>query len=150
MLKKIIPALAMTAALTTSLLATLGDKAEAAYYHTKAISVAKANLGVPYRWGGISPSGFDCSGLVKYSYSKAGIWLPRTAADMFYNRGYRVGSLHPGDLMFFAPTKASRPTHVAMYIGAGKMIMASSSKGVMITYTSNTYWKPKYIGAKRI
>lgn len=150
MLKKIIVALAMTAALTTSLFATPGDKAEAAYYHTKAISVAKVNLGVPYRWGGISPSGFDCSGLVKYSYSKAGIWLPRTAADMFYNRGYRVGSLQPGDLMFFAPTKASRPTHVAMYIGAGKMIMASSSKGVMITYTSNTYWKPKYIGAKRI
>ncbi|MFC4800765.1 C40 family peptidase [Neobacillus sp. GCM10023253] len=75
--------------------------------------------------------------------------MPRTAADMFYNRGYRVGSLQPGDLMFFAPTKASRPTHVAMYIGAGKMIMASSSKGIMITYTSNTYWKPKYIGAKR-
>lgn len=130
--------------------ATTGDKAEAAYYHTKAISVAKANLGVPYRWGGITPSGFDCSGLVKYSFAKAGKVLPRTAADMFYTKGYRVSYLQPGDLLFYAPTKASRPTHVAMYLGAGKMIMASSSKGVIVTYTSNTYWKPKYIGAKRI
>ena len=52
--------------------------------------------------------------------------------------------------MFFAPTKASRPTHVAIYIGYGKMIMASSSKGVMITSTSNPYWHPRYIGAKRV
>jgi murein DD-endopeptidase len=150
MLKKFIGALAMAVVLTTSLFTTMGDKAEAAYYHTKAISVAKANLGVPYRWGGITPRGFDCSGLVKYSYGKAGKVLPRTAADMFYTKGYRVRSLNVGDLMFFAPNKASRPTHVAIYIGAGKMIMASSSRGVITTYTSNSYWKPRYIGAKRI
>ncbi|MEH7301617.1 C40 family peptidase [Neobacillus drentensis] len=149
MLKKLISVIAITIGLS-SVFATTGDKAEAAYYHTKAISVAKANLGVPYRWGGITPSGFDCSGLVKYSYSKAGKVLPRTAADMFYTKGYRVSYLQPGDLLFYAPTKASRPTHVAMYIGAGKMIMASSSKGVIVTYTNNTYWNPKYIGAKRI
>ena len=150
MLKKFISALALTLVLITSLFTTMGDKAEAAYYHTKAISVAKANLGVPYRWGGITPKGFDCSGLVKYSYGKAGRVLPRTAADMFYKKGYRVRSLNVGDLMFFAPNKASRPTHVAIYIGAGKMIMASSSKGVITTYTNNSYWKPRYIGAKRI
>jgi len=149
MLKKLISVIAITIGLS-SVFATTGDKAEAAYYHTKAISVAKANLGVPYRWGGITPGGFDCSGLVKYSYSKAGKVLPRTAADMFYTKGYRVSYLQPGDLLFYAPTKASRPTHVAMYIGAGKMIMASSSKGVIVTYTNNTYWNPKYIGAKRI
>jgi len=150
MLKKFISALALTLVLITSLFTTMGDKAEAAYYHTKAISVAKANLGVHYRWGGITPKGFDCSGLVKYSYGKAGRVLPRTAADMFYKKGYRVRSLNVGDLMFFAPNKASRPTHVAIYIGAGKMIMASSSRGVITTYTSNSYWKPRYIGAKRI
>jgi cell wall-associated NlpC family hydrolase len=150
MLKKFIVALTIIASLS-SLFTTMGDKAEAAYnYHAKAISVAKAHLGVPYRWGGITPRGFDCSGLVKYSYGKAGKTLPRTAAQMFYTKGYRVHSLHAGDLMFFAPNKASKPTHVAMYIGAGKMIMASSSRGVMITYTNNKYWKPRYIGAKRI
>jgi cell wall-associated NlpC family hydrolase len=149
MLKKFISALAIIIGLS-SLFTSTGDKVEAAYYHTKAITVAKANLGVPYRWGGLTPSGFDCSGLVKYSFGKAGKALPRTAADMYYTKGYRVSSLRVGDLMFFAPNKASRPTHVAIYMGGGKMIMASSSKGVSITYTSNSYWKPKYIGAKRI
>src|SRR3954452_3274700 len=113
MLKKFITALAMTIILS-SLFTTMGDKAEAAYYHTKAISVAKANLGVPYRWGGMTPRGFDCSGLVSYSYGKAGKVLPHSAAQMFYTKGTRVSSLRVGDLMFFAPNKASRPTHVAI------------------------------------
>ncbi|MEH7073251.1 C40 family peptidase [Neobacillus drentensis] len=134
-----------------SLFANMGDQAEAAYYNSKAVTVAKANIGVPYRWGGISPSGFDCSGLVKYSYSKAGRTLNRTAAGMFYGNGYRIYNyIQPGDLMFFAPTKASQPTHVAMYIGNGKMIMASSSKGVMITSTNNPYWHARYVGTKRV
>jgi murein DD-endopeptidase len=151
MLKKFIASLAMTAVITSSLFTTMGDKAEAAYnYHTTAIAVAKAHIGTPYRWGGTTPKGFDCSGLVKYSYGKAGRSLKRTAAQMAYSNGYWVNSLHVGDLMFFAPNKASKPTHVAIYIGSGKMIMASSSKGVIITKTNNVYWKPRYIGAKHV
>jgi murein DD-endopeptidase len=149
MLKKIMTAMMAMTIILSSLFTTMGDKAEAAYYHTKAISVAKANLGVPYRWGGLTPRGFDCSGLVKYSFGKAGKVLPRTAAEMFYNKGYRVKSLRTGDLMFFSQNKASRPSHVAIYIGGGKMIQSSSSKGVSIAYTSNSYWKPRFIGAKR-
>jgi murein DD-endopeptidase len=150
MLKKIIVAFLIIVS-SGSLYTNMGDKAEAAYYHTKAVSVAKSNLGVPYRWGGISPSGFDCSGLVKYSYARAGKTLNRTASQMFYGNGYRIYSyIQPGDLMFYAPTKASNPTHVSMYIGNGKMIMASSSMGVMITSTNNSYWHPRYIGTKRI
>ncbi|WP_052404778.1 C40 family peptidase [Bacillus rubiinfantis] len=150
MLKKIIAVFAMTLILST-VFTTMGDKAAAATYHKKAIAVAKSKLGVPYRWGGMSTRGFDCSGLVKYSFAKAGKALPRTAADMYYSKkGKRVKSLKTGDLMFFAPNKASRPTHVAIYIGSGKMIQSSSSKGVSIAYTSNSYWKPRFIGAKRI
>ncbi|WP_409300852.1 C40 family peptidase [Peribacillus sp. SCS-155] len=150
MLKKFIATLAMTATLSMGFTA-MGEttQAEAATYHTKAISVAKSNLGVPYRWGGMSPSGFDCSGLIKYSFGKAGKSLPRTARDM-YTRGTRVSSLKAGDLLFYAPNKASRPTHVAMYVGSGKVINSSSSKGVSYFYTKNSYWKPKFIGAKRI
>jgi murein DD-endopeptidase len=152
MIKKFIAAIAMTAVITTSLFTTLDHKVEAATYnyHTKAIAVAKANLGVHYRWGGTSPAGFDCSGLVKYSYARAGRTLNRTAAQMYYSNGYKVRYAHPGDLLFFAPNKASRPTHVAIYLGSGKMIMASSSRGVIITSTSNVYWKPRYIGAKHV
>ncbi len=150
MLKKFIVAFVLIVS-SGSLFANMGDKAEAAYYNSKAVTVAKSNIGVPYRWGGMSPSGFDCSGLIKYSYAKAGRTLNRTAAQMFYGNGYRIYSyIQPGDLMFFAPTKASRPTHVAMYIGNGKMIMASSSKGVMITTTNNPYWHPRYVGTKRV
>lgn len=150
MLKKFIVAFVIIVS-CGSLFANMGDKAEAADYHTKAISVAKSNIGVHYQWGGMSPSGFDCSGLIKYSYARAGITLNRTAAQMFYGNGYRIYSyIQPGDLMFFAPNNASKPTHVAMYIGNGKMIMASSSKGVMITNTNNPYWHPRYVGTKRI
>ncbi|MBM7693046.1 cell wall-associated NlpC family hydrolase [Peribacillus deserti] len=120
-----------------------------ASYRTKAIAVAKSELGTPYRWGGISTNGFDCSGLVKYSFGKAGKVLPRTAAEM-YTKGTRVSSPATGDLMFFAPNKASRPTHVSIYVGSGTMIHAASSNGVSYSKTSNTYWKPKFIGAKRI
>jgi len=121
---------------------------EAATYHTKAISNAKSNLGVKYLWGGTTPKGFDCSGLVRYSFGKAGKSLPRTSQEM-YAKGVRVTKLAPGDLLFFGPTKASKPTHVAIYMGNGQMIHSASSKGVSITTTSNSYWKPKYLGAKR-
>ncbi|PFP30602.1 peptidase P60 [Bacillus sp. AFS073361] len=150
MLKKFIVAFVIIVS-CGSLFANMGDKAEAAYYHTKAISVAKSNIGVPYQWGGMSPGGFDCSGLIKYSYARAGKTLNRTAAQMFYGNGHRIYSnIQPGDLMFYAPTKASKPTHVGMYIGNGKIIMASSSKGVMITSTNNPYWHSRYIGTKRV
>ncbi|SFC25610.1 NlpC/P60 family protein [Bacillus sp. OV322] len=145
MLKKIIAALSL-AVIFSSVAPQMG---EAAYYNTKAISVAKSNLGTKYVWGGTTPSGFDCSGLVKYSYNKVGKTLPRTASQM-YRTGKRVSSLAPGDLMFFAPNKASNPTHVSIYMGSGKMIHAATSRGVSITYTSNSYWKPKFLGAKRI
>ncbi|WP_409291900.1 C40 family peptidase [Peribacillus sp. SCS-37] len=123
--------------------------APSANYRAKAISVAKSELGTPYRWGGMTPSGFDCSGLIKYSFGKAGKVLPRTAAEM-YNKGTRVNSPSTGDLMFFAPNKASRPTHVSIYVGGGNMLHAQSSYGVSYSKTSNSYWKPKFIGAKRI
>ncbi|KQL52244.1 peptidase P60 [Heyndrickxia shackletonii] len=148
MIKKVISTVVIAAALTFGFSAK-GLNAEAASYNTKAISVAKSNLGVPYRWGGTSPSGFDCSGLVKYSYGKAGVALPRTAADMFH-KGTRSKTLQAGDLVFFAQSKAAKPSHVGIYLGSGKFINASSSKGVSITTLSNPYWKPLYVGAKHI
>ncbi|MCD7035020.1 C40 family peptidase [Metabacillus sp. GX 13764] len=145
MLKKMIT----TLFLLTMIITVSPTVSHAASYQSKAITVAKSYLGVKYSWGGMSPRGFDCSGLVKYSYSKAGKALPRTAAEM-YSKGTRVNTLSLGDLMFFAPNKASRPTHVAMYIGNGQMIQAATSKGVSIAKTNNSYWHPMYIGAKRI
>jgi cell wall-associated NlpC family hydrolase len=92
-----------------------------------AIAAARAQLGVPYVWGGTSPSGFDCSGLTQWAYAHAGIQLPRVAADQ-YNAGPHpaLTALLPGDLLFWA-TDTSNPAtihHVTMYIGNGLMIAA--------------------------
>lgn len=109
--------------------------ANTADYKSKAISVAKSNLRVKYKWGGTTTSGFDCSGLVTYSFGKAGT---------------KVTSYQPGDLLFYATSGGKKVTHVAIYIGNGQMIHSATSKGVSIVSINNSYWKPKFIGAKRI
>ncbi len=148
LIKKWVKGLTMSFTLGLAFI-SVNHQSHAATYPIKAVSVAKSNLGVPYSWGGMSTSGFDCSGLVKYSYAKAGVTLPRTAAEM-YKEGTKVSSFKTGDLLFFAPNRASKPTHVAMYVSKGNFIQAATSKGVSYSKTNNTYWKPKFIGAKRM
>jgi cell wall-associated NlpC family hydrolase len=99
------------------------------------VSEAEKFLGVPYVWGGDTPSGFDCSGLVQYVYSKLGISLPRTTYAQV-NAGAPVASLtraQPGDLVFFAGADGtpSSPGHVGIYIGNGKMIDAPYTGAVV-------------------
>ena len=93
-----------------------------------AVSEAEKFLGVPYVWGGDSPSGFDCSGLVQYVYSQLGVSLPRTTYTQV-KVGAPVASLtqaRPGDLVFFAGSDGTTtaPGHVGIYLGNGKMIDA--------------------------
>ncbi|PRO66290.1 NlpC/P60 family protein [Alkalicoccus urumqiensis] len=113
------------------------------------IAAGERHMGTPYRWGGTTPAGFDCSGFTGYAYKQAGIDLPRSAAQQ-----YQVGTpvaksdLRRGDLVFF-DTRGG-PTHNGIYIGNNKMIHSSSSKGVSIASLDNVYWKPRYIGARRI
>jgi cell wall-associated NlpC family hydrolase len=118
-------------------------------FRTKAISVAKSNKGVKYKWGGTTPKGFDCSGLVSYSFKQAGVTLPRTAAEM-YKKGTAVKALAPGDLVFYATSSGKKVTHVAIYIGDGQVIHSTTSAGVSITSMNNSYWKTRYVGSKRI
>jgi len=114
------------------------------------IATAKKYIGVPYVWGGSTPSGFDCSGFVQYVFGAHGISLPRTSKEQ-YGVGTKVSkaNLKPGDLVFFN-TEGSGVSHLGIYIGSNQFIHASTSKGVIITSLSNTYWAPKYYGAKRI
>lgn len=86
------------------------------------VSIAMQYLGVPYVWGGASPAGFDCSGLVMYVYSQVGISLPHSAAAQ-YEAGTPISQseLAPGDLVFFGDGGIE---HVGIYIGGGSMIQA--------------------------
>ena len=114
------------------------------------VTVAKKYIGTPYKYGGTSPKGFDCSGFVGYSYKKVGKSLPRTTASM-YKKGKKVkkSNLKKGDLIFFKTYKKGA-SHVGIYIGSNQFIHSSSSKGVKVDKLSNSYWKTKYYGAKRI
>lgn len=115
------------------------------------IDSAKQYIGVPYVWGGTSPNGFDCSGLVYYVFRQHGIYLNRTAATQ-YEHGVSVSksNLQPGDLVFFANTYKAGISHVGIYVGNGQFIHASSSQGVTISYLSNSYWASHYYGARRV
>ena len=93
----------------------------------QAAGYALTMVGKPYRYGGSSPSGFDCSGLVAYSYKNAGVALPRsTDKQRSASRSIKVAELRRGDLLFFNQ-EGKKYGHVAIYVGGGKFVHAPSS-----------------------
>ncbi|KGK88146.1 hydrolase [Desulfosporosinus sp. HMP52] len=114
------------------------------------ISTAKSFLGVPYKWGGTTPSGFDCSGFTRYVFASQNITLPRVSIDQ-YGVGTAVSfnNLIPGDLVFFTLVPGKQVSHVGIYIGDNQFISATSSKGIAI-YGFTPYWSKAYVGAKRV
>ncbi|MFL5960761.1 MAG: NlpC/P60 family protein [Gaiellaceae bacterium] len=113
------------------------------------VGIAMQYLGVPYVWGGASPSGFDCSGFVMYVFAQVGISLPHyTVAQWSYGDAVSVprGELQPGDLVFFAGLG-----HVGIYVGNGQFIHAPHTGDVVrIDSLSEGWYASEYDGAKRI
>jgi len=113
---------------------------------------AKAQLGVPYRFGGAEPStGFDCSGLVRYVFEAHQVDMPRTVGEQ-YVRGIQVAvrDVRPGDLLFFSTTGPG-PTHVGIALGNGQFIHAPASNGVVrIEHYDMPYWHDRLVGARRV
>lgn len=112
---------------------------------------AESLLGIRYRWGGTSPKGFDCSGFIRYVFGSNGIELHRTSQDQLAD-GIIVAKedLQPGDLLYFTGTHGGAVvTHVAMYIGNGKMIHADSD-GVSLDSLNSSYYGRRFLCARRI
>jgi cell wall-associated NlpC family hydrolase len=112
----------------------------------RAVDLAIRQLGVPYRWGGASRAGFDCSGLVQYVYAKVGIPLPHNTAQQ-YGHGTPVArdALAPGDLVFF-----DRLRHDGIYIGRGRFIHARrTGKRVTISDLDEEWYRARWVGARR-
>jgi len=106
--------------------------------------------GVPYRMGGLSKNGVDCSGFVYLAYrSIAGISLPRTThQQMKLGNEVSPNNLEPGDLLFFKTGWYTR--HVGIYIQNGQFMHASTSQGVTLSGLSEKYWREAFFLAKRI
>jgi peptidoglycan DL-endopeptidase CwlO len=110
------------------------------------VSIAERYLGVPYVWGGASPSGFDCSGFTMYVYSQVGVSLPHNAAAQYsYGSPVSMGQLQPGDLVFFYGLG-----HVGIYIGGGQFIHSPHTGDVVKISPLGGYYSSVFVGARRI
>jgi len=117
------------------------------------IAAARDMLGVPYHYGGTSPTrGFDCSGLVQYAFSQAGIEVPRTTGEQYRAAlPIKRQALRPGDVVFFRTHGRRFVTHVGIYLGEGEFIHApSSGKQVSIDSLQDDYWRRHYTSGGRI
>jgi cell wall-associated NlpC family hydrolase len=113
--------------------------------HPDAATIAMRYLGVPYVWGGASPSGFDCSGLVMYVFAQLGISLPHYAAAQYgFGTPVPADQLQPGDLVFFDGLG-----HVGIYIGGGQMIHAPHT-GDVVKISPISEFGSGYVGARRL
>lgn len=114
------------------------------------IEIATAQLGQPYVYGGDTPGGFDCSGLVHYAYSRVGLDIPRTTTGQ-YRQSQRIArrNLAPGDLVFFR--LRGSVSHVGLYLGDGEMIHApSTGNDVRIEPIDKRFWRNRYAGGARL
>ena len=114
-------------------------------------------IGTPYQWGGTAANGFDCSGLIQYSYAQHGIRLPRMSRDQAMSGSEVppvVEALRPGDILLFPARPGGGVTHVGMYVGEQKFIH-SSSTGVKLSRLEvhdpdGSWWLTRLVGARRV
>jgi murein DD-endopeptidase len=112
---------------------------------------ALAQLGLPYLYGGSTPQGFDCSGLVSFAYLAAGISVPRTTTDQYRAaREVKVHSIEPGDLLFFR-IDSREVSHVGIYAGNGRFVHApKAGRAVETRPIDDPYYRQRLAGAGRL
>jgi cell wall-associated NlpC family hydrolase len=106
-------------------------------------------VGVPYRYGGEDPSGFDCSGLVQYAYGNAGLSVPRTSRQQFAaSRAVPLEEARPGDLLFF---RSQDWSHVGIYLGEGRFVHApATGRTVSIASFDSAWYRRNFVRAGRM
>jgi len=114
------------------------------------VDTATSMIGIPYRYGGETPKGFDCSGLVQYSYEAAGISVPRTSREQYQSsRPIGLADARPGDLLFFRYDQ--RISHVAIYLGEDRFVHApSSGKRVSVASLRDPHYRQHFARAGRV
>ncbi len=112
---------------------------------------ALGQIGRPYRYGGASPDGFDCSGLVQYVFALQGLKLPRTTGEQHEaGEGIDLDDAEPGDLLFYS-FGGGRIDHVAVYLGDGQAVHApSSGRQVIVAPVAQRWWMDRYVDAVRV
>ncbi|MDW7677814.1 MAG: C40 family peptidase, partial [Bacillota bacterium] len=128
------------------------EEAQTEVLRESILEAAMALLGTPYRYGGSTPAGFDCSGFVNYVLEEHGIDVPRTSAAMYSAvKKISFDELEPGDLVFFRGYRPG-PSHVGIYVGDGEFIHAPST-GKTVSFSNiddPSYWGRRKIGAARV
>ena len=114
-------------------------------------SLAEQYVGSPYRWGGASPAGFDCTGFVMWIYGQFGVDLPHTeAGQLASGTPVDADELQPGDILVFANTYRGGLSHVGVYVGNGRFVHAmDEAHGVIVSNLWDGYWSPRLVGAAR-
>lgn len=123
----------------------------AGYVRDAIVQRAESYLGIPYRWGGVSPeNGFDCSGLTMAVYDLVGLKLPRSSRAQFaVGTPVRRSDLRRGDLVFFRTSGTSRVTHVGIFTGRGRFIHAPGrAKTIRRDSLDSDYFQRRYAGAR--
>lgn len=117
----------------------------------RAADIAQRFIGKPYRYGGETPAGFDCSGLVQYSFGRVGVALPRTTAELARDGQHIARTrIRKGDLLFF-DQDGKRSSHVAIYLGDETFVHApASGKRVRRDRLGDPYWRKHFAGARRV
>ncbi|MFC0337355.1 NlpC/P60 family protein [Kushneria avicenniae] len=130
---------------TSDMMGSISEHQDLSIERVLVMNYARDALGIPYRYGGTTPSGMDCSGLTQASFLAAGIEIPRTSQQQFDGLE-RIDRARPGDLMFFG--SGGSVGHVGIYMGNNQMIHApGSGREVSIANLGNRYWRSHYRGA---
>ncbi|MCD6041436.1 MAG: peptidase [Burkholderiales bacterium] len=131
--------------------ASTGSTRPTAELGDQAASHAMKMVGKPYRYGGASPAGFDCSGLILYSYRQAGVSVPRsTESQRAAARPIKVSQVRRGDLLYFNQ-EGKKYGHAAIYLGDNRFVHApSSGKAVRVDRLDSPYWKKHLSEARRL